>query len=101
MILRKSIQKNIRKTKVKLFGDMIRDYKLQESKGVLDNKGSDSNSNSQQMVNKENQNRSNFNLNDTIDKKEKDINLKYDDYELNSLEYSLALGFDNRNYFRV
>ena len=79
MILRKSIINNKRKAKVKLFGDMIREYKLQESKGVLDNKGSDSNSNSLQMVNKGNQNRNNFNLNDTNEKKEIDINLKYDD----------------------
>ena len=86
---------------------MIRDLKLQESKGALDNKGLDSNS--QQSVNKDSHNPkinnenllNNFNLNDTLEQKEKDIILNYDDYELNSFEYSLALEFDNRKFFRV
>ena len=86
---------------------MIRDLKLQESKGALDNKGLDSNS--QQSVNKDSHNPkinnenllNNFNLNETLEQKEKDIFLNYDDYELNSFEYSLALELDNRKFLRV
>ena len=94
LILRRSLY-NKNKGKAKLLWDVIKEYVLQDSKGPLTNK--EKNSKSQQPLEKI------INQNSEI-KNEKNENIaeeNYDDYELNSLEYLLALEFDDRKFFRV
>ena len=110
VIIKNPIYKKKPKEKIKLFGDIVREYIMKENNGTLSNK--ELYSNSPHIVHiidqHEEKKEEKIIRKNTIDEKkeekakqEKKIDVNYDDYELNNLDYLEAIEYDNRTFFRI